>query len=85
MNTKYKVNVSIEGRCRFGGTVEMTKEQYELWCERIDSVMPPSEREELAWELIESCGLDTRNPDIDDLEVEDFISSTLEKMKREAS
>lgn len=75
MTKKIKVSVSITGRFSIWGEAEMTREQYEAYCERIDQPSYRSDRERIADELVEFFRLDFINGNIDDLEVDDFIES----------
>jgi hypothetical protein len=74
MSDKIKVNVSIEGKYRVQGTVEMTREQYDALGKRLDDGPRGYEREQLAEEIAMAAGFDIGSDgDIDHLEVEDFI------------
>lgn len=75
MTKKINVNVNITGRFSIVGEAEMTREQYEAYCERIDAASRPYEREKMAEELADFFRLDFINGDIDDLEVDDFIEA----------
>lgn len=86
MNTdpelKYVVDVMIEGRARYYASVEMTREQYEEWCERVDDAHG-FEAEQVAEELLDKTGVDVmRDIDVSSLRVEDFNSETLEAQRK---
>lgn len=78
MSNKIKVQVSIEGRWRAGGVVEMTREQYEMLGARLDTRPRGYERERLSWEIMDACRIELRDGDVDDLEIEDFIEVGVE-------
>ena len=72
---KLKVEMSIETRGRWLGTVELTQIEYEKWCERIDSARG-YEEERVAEELLELAGGDLfRDMNIDEIRVDDFIAA----------
>ena len=78
MSDKIKVNVSIEGRWRAGGTVELTREQYEALGARLDARPRGYERERLAEEIMDACQIELRDGDVEDFEIEDFIEVGVE-------
>lgn len=73
MSDKIKVKVSIEGRWYAGGIVEMTREQYEMLGARLDARPRGYERERLSEEIMDACRIETRDGDVEDVEIEDFI------------
>jgi len=66
------VDVSVEGRVNWRGTATMTRDQYDEWCDTIDSARG-YEAEEVTEEVLQLAGIDLmRDMDIDDLRVADF-------------
>lgn len=73
MSDKIKVEVMVEGRARWACEVEMTRDEYTAWCERIDNARGYKETE-AAEELLDLGKVDIgRDIDIDSMRVEDFI------------
>ena len=76
MSDKIKVEVMVEGRVRWACDVEMTREEYEAWCDRIDNARGYEEGQ-AAEELLDLGGVDVyRDMDVDSMRVEDFIEAT---------
>lgn len=71
MVEKRKVRFTVQARYQLHGEAEMTEAEFEEWCQRIDGARG-FDRERVADDLIELCGLDRRDGDLDDEEVEDF-------------
>lgn len=74
MSGKLKVTFEVIARLRVGGECEMTREEYEQWCARIDDARGGWEHEKVADELMMLAGVDIAEGDIDDLEVDDFAA-----------
>lgn len=69
---KFSVEVMIEGRVRWQGTVNLTRSEYVQWCDTIDSARG-SEEEDVADSLIDLAGIDfMRDIEVEDLRVEEF-------------
>ena len=84
MNAKTKVKtypvlVTFDIRARAGATIQMTEAQYREWCERIDQRPRNSEREEMAEELFELCGIRPNDIDMRELEYDEFFCKELEQ------
>ena len=75
MNDKVKVEVMVEGRCRWTAEVEMTAVEYAEWCERI-AFARGMEETDAAEELLDLANVDiARDMDITEMRVEDFIEA----------
>lgn len=75
MSDKIKVRFSVTEEVRHSGTVEMTRAEYEEWCDRIDSARG-FRRQEAADDLIDLANLDRRNAFATDAEIDDFDEVT---------
>ena len=71
MSEKRAVSFTIQARYQVGGEVEMTEEEFAQWCERIDNARG-FERERVAQDLMDFAGLDYRDGDVDDDEIDEF-------------
>lgn len=66
------VELSVEGRIRWQGTVTLTPAEYTEWCERIDSARG-CEQERVSEELMDLARIDVmRDMDIESMRVDDF-------------
>jgi hypothetical protein len=74
MSDKLKVKISVEAKIRAYGECEMTREEYDKWCERVDSARGGWERETVAEELMMEAKMDITDGSIEDLEIEDFVA-----------
>lgn len=73
---KVQVRVSIRGEARWVGEVEMSRAEYEEWCERIDDARG-HEQDRVANEVMDRARIDFRDVDVDDLEVDDFFAPSV--------
>lgn len=73
MSDTVKVRVSVTATIECGGEVEMSRQRYEEFCERIDSASG-FEGERIADELFEVADLDWRFGDLSNQEVQEFES-----------
>ncbi|MCP1316400.1 hypothetical protein [Halomonas sp. 707B3] len=71
MGEKRVVQFSIQARATLMGEVELTEEEYDEWCSKIDSAKG-FEREQVAEELAFLAGIDWRDADLSDDEVDEF-------------
>lgn len=74
MNEKLKVTFEVCARLPVAGECEMTREEYDQWCERLNNARGGWENENAADELMMLAEVDISDGDIDDLEVEDFVA-----------
>jgi hypothetical protein len=67
-----KVKFTVIAKVRYDGELEVTSEQYDEWCSRIDSAKG-FRREDVAQDLLTAAGMSTGDPsDWDDFEVDVF-------------
>lgn len=73
MADKIKVQVMLEARMHCEFECEMTRKQYDEYCERIDNARG-FEEESVADDVLDLAGIDIyRNGEIERLRVEDFV------------
>lgn len=72
MSDKIKVQISFTAQIETGATIEMTREEYNEWCERIDNARG-YEQQRVAEDLMSKADVDFfPHGDISRVEVEDF-------------
>lgn len=79
-----KVRFEVTARVRYDGEMEMTQEQYDDWCKRIDSAKG-FQRENVAQDLLDVSRMGTADPtDWDDFEVDTFETVDEESSESES-
>jgi hypothetical protein len=78
MSDKIRVQVEIKETVRYGAYIEITREEYDEWCERIDNARG-FKREDLASEMMDFANIDHRHGDYSDSEIEEFCEIEAEQ------
>lgn len=73
MSEKIRVQINVKGRWSAGAVVEMTREQYDAMCAKLDAEPSGCDAERLAEECMDLARIDIRDGEIDLFDVEDFV------------
>jgi hypothetical protein len=75
MNEKVTVTIAVEAKMRTSGECEMTREEYEQWCDRVDNARGGWEHEKVAEELMMLAKFDIADGDLVGIEVEEIFAA----------